>query len=286
MQRRKGKMENLSVPNRRIGCQGWNYADWITKADGATIFYPRGTKANEMLEIYAQAFETVEVDSTFYAIPAAATLENWNKKTPASFVFSLKMPQEITHANGLREAGFAALDEFCGQILPLKEKLGAVLIQLAPAFDASESNVRALREFLPRLPREIRFAIEFRSRDWFNGDAPDALQKYNVAFCLTEGAWIPRGLMFAAAKWQTSDFAYVRFMGERDLTRFDMAQRSQNANLELWREVLTEIKLPIFVYFSNFYEGFAPETANKLKKMFQQPVVEFSQMENQLSLFL
>ena len=60
-----------------IGCQGWNYTDWVTKPGGETIFYPRGTKTGEMLEVYAKAFETIEVDSTFYAIPAAATLENW-----------------------------------------------------------------------------------------------------------------------------------------------------------------------------------------------------------------
>src|SRR5438128_5768271 len=80
----------------QIGCQGWNYADWTTKAGGETIFYPRGTRSGEMLESYARVFDTIEVDSTFDAIPPAATVENWYKKTPENFTFSLKMPQEIT----------------------------------------------------------------------------------------------------------------------------------------------------------------------------------------------
>lgn len=270
---------------RKIGCQGWNYADWITKAGGESVFYPRGTKSNEMLGIYARAFETIEVDSTFYAIPAINALENWHEKTPEQFSFSLKMPQEITHTHALGANGFAALEEFCERVLYLKEKLAVVLIQLPPQFDASGGNVRALLEFLPRLPRAIRFAVEFRSRDWLAGETLEVLQKYNVTICLTDGSWIPRGLIFDTVKTNTADFAYVRFMGERDLTRFDAVQREQNADLELWREVLAEITVPTFVYFSNFYEGFAPASANKLKQMLGQTIVEPAQLEDQPSLF-
>lgn len=137
-----------------------------TKADGETVFYPRGTKSNEMLAHYAKIFETVEVDSTFYAIPATSAVENWYKRTPEKFTFSLKMPQEITHEYGLREPSFPILEEFCERVLMLKEKLGAVLIQMPPNFEASKENAQTLREFLSELPRNIRFAIEFRNREW------------------------------------------------------------------------------------------------------------------------
>lgn len=268
-----------------IGCQGWNYADWMTKPGGETVFYPRGTKSNEMLEIYARAFETIEVDSTFYAVPAVVTLENWYKKTPENFSFALKLPREITHSHHLRQSGWTVLDEFCERVLNLKEKLGPVLIQLPPQFDASGENVRALLEFLPNLPGTIRFAVEFRSRDWLEGETLEILKKYNVAFCLTDGAWIPRGLIFEAAQTQTANFSYVRFMGERDLTRFDAVQRAQNVNLKLWHEVLLEITAPTFAYFSNFYEGFAPASANKLKGLFGQEIVEPEQLDDQPALF-
>ena len=242
--------------NFKIGCQGWNYPDWTTKAGGENIFYPRGTKSNEMLEVYSRAFETVEVDSTFYAIPQETTLENWHKKTPENFSFSLKLPQEITHAHGLRESCFPILEEFCERVVLLHEKLAAILIQLPPQFDASEENIRALLEFLPQLPRKMRFAIEFRSRDWLKGETTAVLAKFNVSLCLTEGSWIPRGLMFESAKAKTADFTYVRFMGERDLTRFDKIQRNENANLRIWHEFLQEIAANTsrgWIYFSNFY---------------------------------
>lgn len=269
----------------KIGCQGWNYVDWVTKAASDVIFYPHGTRSSGMLEVYARAFETVEVDSTFYATPQAETLENWAKKTPADFAFSLKMPRAITHDAGLEKSSYSALDEFCERALILKEKLAAVLIQLPPQFEADEERVRILLEFLPRLPKDLRFAVEFRHRSWFKGETLDVLRKHNVSLSLTEGSWIPRHYMFEAAERLTADFAYVRFMGERDLTRFDSVQRKQDENLWLWFEVLSQIKVPIFIYFSNFYEGFAPESANKLKRMFRQETTEFSELENQPSLF-
>jgi uncharacterized protein YecE (DUF72 family) len=270
--------------NIRIGCQGWNYADWISKSE-ETVFYPRGTKLNEMLAVYARVFETVEVDSTFYAVPQMETLANWAKKTPADFTFSLKLPREITHNAELNKASFPVLDEFCERVLILREKLAVVLIQLPPQFEADETRVRSLLEFLPRLPKDIRFAVEFRSRSWFQGETLDVLRKHNVALCLSDGGFVPRQFMLESAHELTADFVYVRFMGERDLTKFDRVQRKQDENLRLWHEALSEIKAPMFIYFSNFYEGFAPESANKLKQMFRQETTEFIALENQPTLF-
>ena len=125
--KRESKIQNPKF-KIHVGCQGWNYADWTTKAGGEKIFYPRGTKSVEMLAVYAEVFETVEVDSTFYAIPPSATIENWRRKTPEKFTFSLKMPQEITHEYNLREPSFPILEEFCERVKDLKEKLGVVLV--------------------------------------------------------------------------------------------------------------------------------------------------------------
>src|ERR1051325_982018 len=86
-----------------IGCQGWNYEDWVTGPVGSdAVFYPHGTRAAEMLTAYAHIFETVEVDSTFYAVPSVQTVDGWNRRTPRRFSFSLKLPQEITHQYALR----------------------------------------------------------------------------------------------------------------------------------------------------------------------------------------
>ncbi len=272
------------------GCQGWNYDDWVTgPAGGDRVFYPRGTRAAGMLEIYARAFSTVEVDSTFYAIPSAQTVDGWAKRTPPQFSFSLKLPQEITHENALRGGSSAdLLAEFCDRLSLLGEKLAIILVQLPPHFDAVPENLLALREFLALLPRELRFSIEFRSRDWITKDVLELLAQHNVALALVEGQWIPRDLMFEGALTKTANFAYVRWMGERDLTRFDMVQRPQDTNLQLWSELIAETcarTQSVYAYFSNFYEGHAPASANKLKRLFGQPTTEATDFEDQPSLF-
>lgn len=269
-----------------IGCQGWNYPDWIKKVGGESVFYQRGTKTNEMLEFYSQIFETVEVDSTFYAIPPISTLESWYQKTPEKFTFSLKLPQEISHTHSLREDSFVILEMFCERIKILKEKLGIVLIQLAPQFEGSKENAQNLRKFLVRLPKDIRFAVEFRNRDWMIEWTFQELRKNSVAMCFVEGNWIPREMMFDAMKNPTADFTYTRFMGERDLTDFSQVVRPQDANLEIWKSEFEKLQTESnFIYFSNFYEGFAPESTQKLKQLFGQNIIEPSLLETQKSLF-
>jgi uncharacterized protein YecE (DUF72 family) len=281
----KSKIQNPKS-KIEIGCQGWNYEDWTTKAGGDTIFYPRGTRSNTMLENYAKLFDSIEVDSTFYAIPPASTIEGWYKKSPETFTFSLKLPQEITHNLNLRKDSFEIADAFCERALELKEKLGIVLIQLPPQFEGSKANAQNLREFLAQLPKEIRFAIEFRNRDWMIEWTFEELEKNRVALCLCEGSWIPREKMFEGIEKITTDFSYVRFMGERDLTSFDKIYRDQDTNLQIWSDEIKKIKAKeIFVYFSNFYEGHAPASANKLKKLLGQEIIKAETLENQGSLF-
>ncbi|HEY0657460.1 MAG TPA: DUF72 domain-containing protein [Pyrinomonadaceae bacterium] len=282
------KESKIQNPKSKIavGCQGWNYADWITKAGDETVFYPRGTKPNEMLALYSEIFDTVEVDSTFYAVPPSSTVENWYKKTPENFTFSLKMPQEITHEHLLRESSFPVVTEFCERILLLKEKLGVVLIQLPPHFEASKENALALKNFLAWLPQDIRFAVEFRHRDWLVDWTFEELEKNSVALCLVEGSWIPREMMFEAIGKLENDAAYIRFMGERDLVRFDKIYRQGDVNLQIWKGEIKKLKAKdIYAYFSNYYEGHAPSSAGKLKKLLGKKVVDVESLENQGSLF-
>lgn len=278
--------KSIEKSDIKIGCQGWNYKDWISKAGGNTIFFPRGTKPDEMLGLYAEIFDTIEVDSTFYAIPPTNVIENWYKKTPEHFTFSLKMPQEITHEHELRELSYVVLENFCEKILELKEKLATVLIQMPPTFDGSKLNAQTLREFLKQLPTDINFAIEFRNSDWMIEWTFEELEKRNVALCLCEGSWIPRELMFEALHKIKTDFAYIRFMGERDLASFDRIHRNENTLLEIWKEQIEEINAKnIYVYFSNFFEGNAPISSNKLKKLLYQHPIHPSILINQGSLF-
>lgn len=272
-----------------VGCQGWNYEDWVSGAAGSLpIFYPRGTRAAGMLELYARSFETVEVDSTFYAIPSTQTIESWARRTPEGFTFSLKLPQEITHTRALRSGSVILLEEFCARARALGSRLGVVLIQMPPQFELTAENAQALREFLPHLPRDIRFSIEFRHADWMRRRVADLLAKHNVSLALVEGRWIERKEIELFIQRQTADFAYIRWMGERDLMRFDRVQRAEDRNLRAWYETISELRTrtrEVFAYFSNFYEGHAPASANKLKRLLKQETVEASSLEDQPSLF-
>lgn len=269
-----------------IGCQSWTSDDWVTPAAGERVFYPRGTRSGQMLDHYAKIFGSVEVDSTFYAIPPVSTFENWYKKVPANFTFSLKLPQEITHALSLSEPSFPIADAFFERVRELKEKLAVLLIQMPPQFRGTRENAVNLRNFLKRLPSDLRFTIEFRNRDWMIDWTFTELEKAKVALCLCEGSWIPREMMLAAVRRSKLDFSYLRFMGERDLPKFDRIYRSEDANLELWAEEIKKLDLnEIYVYFSNFYEGHAPASANKLKELLDLPKNDPVILEDQASLF-
>jgi uncharacterized protein YecE (DUF72 family) len=286
-------VKDKGVARAHVGCQGWNYDDWVTPAlSRRAVFYPRGTRSDRMLDFYARAFDTVEVDSTFYAIPTDSALDGWRRRAPEGFTFALKLPREITHEHSLQGSrAERALEDFCLAARRLGDKLAAVLIQLPPQFEATRENLRALSEFLPLLPDDMRFAVEFRDPFWFEDEllVPLSLRR-NVSLALVEGPWVTRERVWRAAAplLDTSDFAYVRWMGARDLTRFDEVVRERDLNLSKWAaavERLRERGSEVFAYFSNFYEGHAPASANKLKRLLGQSVTPPEEFENQGSLF-
>src|SRR6185436_18489710 len=115
----------------RLGTQGWNYDAWVGP------FFLIGTRSSDYFSLYARAFDTVEVDSTFYAAPSAKTLRGWVARVPAGFTFAFKLPKEISHKNRLRDAsGLAPL--FFDGARELGGKLGPILIQLGPDFTPAE----------------------------------------------------------------------------------------------------------------------------------------------------
>lgn len=269
-----------------IGCQSWGYDDWVTKADGPTVFYPRGTKQTDMLEQYARLLETVEVDSTAYGTPPASTLEGWLEKVPAGFQFSLKVPRLITHEYSLDQRAIPLIDEFCERARLLGDHLGLILIQLPAAFESTKPNGQRLREFLPNLPKDLRFAIEFREPGWFVHWTFEELNEAGVALAMVEGPWVPRDVMFRSFGHLKTDHAYVRVMGERDLVKFDRIYRNRDDELAKWGECLPKLAArEVFIYTDNHFEGHAPATANKLKKLLGVPLTDAGAIETQASLF-
>jgi uncharacterized protein YecE (DUF72 family) len=276
----------MSEKRYSIGCQSWGYDDWVTKADGPTVFYPRGTKQGEMLEQYARLIETVEVDSTAYGTPPASTFEGWLEKVPEGFTFSLKVPRLITHEYSLDDRALPVFDEFCERSLILGKHLGLILIQLPASFESNKANAQRLRTFIARLPERQRFALEFREPGWFVNWTFEELNEAGVALAMVEGPWVDRQIMFDSMAHLQTAHSYIRLMGERDLVKFDRVYRNRDEVIKQWAENLDRLRPDdVFVYTDNHFEGHAPGTANKLKRMLGLPEHEPAAIETQSSLF-
>ena len=266
----------------RLGTQGWNYPGWVGP------FYPPGTRPADMLALYTRAFPTVELDSTFYAIPAETVVRGWRSRVPADFVFSLKVPQEITHELRFVEAG-DVLERFLGRVRLLGDALGPLLLQ-TPADWAPTADARAaLADFLPSLPADLRWAIEFRNPRWLTDATLTLLRAHRVALALVEGRWVKRERMFALAEEPTADFAYVRWMGpDRSLTDYSRVQVARDREMGLWADALAALRSrvrDIFGYVNNHFEGHSPATARTLQTRLGLPVVDHAALRTQGELF-
>ena len=265
-----------------IGTQGWNYAAWVGP------FYPPGTRADEFLPTYARAFRAVEVDSTFYAVPDVKAVRAWNARTPAGFTFALKMPKEVTHELRLRDAD-ALVRDFLGRARELGPKLGPILLQMGPDFAPEE--LPAIEQFLPTLPRDLRFAIEIRQSRWMDRDVRQhllgLLAHYGVALALSDGRWIRRETMLELTE-QASDFLYVRWMGpDREITDYSRIQFDRSGEIRAWSEALRRAAhtKEIYGFFNNHFAGHSPASARELQRLLGQQPVEPESLRAQRSLF-
>jgi uncharacterized protein YecE (DUF72 family) len=263
-----------------LGTQGWNYDAWVGP------FYPDGTRAADFLTLYSRAFDTVEVDSTFYAIPPEKTVRGWAERSPAEFAFALKMPQEITHERRLREVD-DLLQLFLDRAHALGTKLGPILIQLGP--DYAPTELPALAQFLDKLPGNARFAVEFRQRGWINDTVLQTLADHNTALALTDARWIPRKTMLALAERPTADFAYLRWMGpNREIVDYSRIQHDRTSEIAEWSEailMLIQKVTAVYGYVNNHFAGHSPYSARQLQRLLGQRVVEPDQLGEQISLF-
>ena len=263
-----------------IGTQGWNYDDWVGP------FYPAGTRPSDFLTVYARAFDSVEVDSTFYASPAPNTIRGWMERTPRNFVFALKLPQEITHEHRLRDQTGAA-EAFFERVRELGSKLGPVLVQTGPDFQPGE--LPALVDFISRVPTDLRIAIEFRHRGWISDGVIALLRERNIALALIDGRWIPRKLMLSLASRPTADFAYIRWMGpNRDLIDYSRVQVDRSHEIDAWSDAIGELSekvTHIYGYVNNHFSGHSPASAREFQARLGQTPVDPDLLGEQMSLF-
>ena len=253
----------------RIGTCAWGFEDWQPS------FYPAELPESHWLEFYARTFPAVEIDSTFYSPPSPDVARRWVELTPAHFKFSCKLPRAITHACRLRDCT-KELNDFLRAIEPLAPKLHVVLIQLPPAFSPKDGKT-AFRAFLRQLPKAFRFAIEFRHGGWHRPQIIGLLEKYRVAWVWADTSPLDeRNLAPFEFLPRTADFLYVRLLGDyatkysadgKHLHRYGKLLWKREAALESWA-LRIERHLPevrsVWAFVSNHFEGFAPETCQRL----------------------
>ena len=227
----------------RVGTSGYAYKEWKGS------FYPEKLPQNEMLKFYAQHFPTVEINHTFYRMPAESVLAGWAAQVSGEFQFALKLNQQITHIKKLRDAG-STLQRFLevASVLQQEGRLGPILVQLPPTFRA---DLAVLDEFLKLRPRAFRFAVEVRHASWYAEEFYALLRTHETALCIAETDDFSPPLML------TTDFTYLR------LRRTDYKPKE----IAAWRKTVdgwlgggTEV----YVYFKHEEAGKGAAYAKKL----------------------
>jgi uncharacterized protein YecE (DUF72 family) len=263
-----------------IGCSGWSYSAWQGP------FYPANIdNSSDWLRYYASVFDYVEIDSSFYRMPNLFTVKNWFKKTPENFRFTAKFPKVITHDKRLKNVS-KELEHFHQTMLPLKDKTLALLIQLPPSLKITEGIENMRQYIVPELDSSnFRYAVEVRDRSWFQDLAYNFFADNNICMVWSQLAEL------RTPPIATTDFLYVRFIGDRSINEKDFGKIQKDRVMEMkkWssklKRVIKEEELGkgrggrrksislAIVSANNHYAGFGPETANTFRKMIGLPEV-------------
>jgi uncharacterized protein YecE (DUF72 family) len=207
---------------------------------------------------YQKMFNAVEINNTFYRMPADATLQNWESQVKDDFVYVIKANRFITHMKKLHEPEDSLLI-FMEKVKFLENKLGAVLFQLPPSLKA---DLQLLEDFLIALSNKNRYVFEFRNETWYMPEVYQLLEKYNCAFCIYELAGHLSPVQI------TADFVYVRLHGP------SAVKYQGNYSDEVLAEWADQCKQwlktkDVFVFFDNDEKGYAAFNALQLKKLIE-----------------
>jgi uncharacterized protein YecE (DUF72 family) len=266
--------------NLYVGTISWSKPDWLGP------FYPADLKPAEFLQSYAQHFRTVEIDSTFYRVPAPSVVAGWKERTPPGFVFAAKVPRLITHAKVLKDSQ-AEFSAFLKSMEILGDRLGPLLLQFPyfnrTVFASREQFEKLLRPFLQSLPKDFQFALEMQNKNWLSWDFLELLREHSVGFALLAQVWMPRiDILTKALNVVTGDFCYVRFMGDRKglearTQKWDRIIEDKNEEMLLWVSELKKIVaqgIRTYAFFSNYYAGFGPGSAKIFAELWDQQPTE------------
>ena len=242
-----------------IGCSGWQYRHW------RGVFYPASLASSRWLEFYAERFDTVEINNTFYRLPEAETFVGWRKRSPPRFVYAVKASRFLTHMKKLKDPK-EPLERFFSRASQLGRALGPVLYQLPPRFPV---NVERLSTFVRALPKRRRHAIEFRDPSWYTTEVLELLKTRGVALCYHDMAGSAVSPFDdrtggTGGTGATGGFVYVRFHGT---AKYSGSYNDET--IERWAKWLAERVrdgVQVYAYFNNDTGGHAPHDAVRLRE--------------------
>lgn len=237
----------------RVGTSGWHYAHWRGN------FYPLSLHADAWLPRYAEDFDTVELNNSFYHLPTKHAWLSWRDAVPEPFVFAVKASRYITHVKRLNVEP-ASIEKFFAGARLLGEHLGPVLYQLPPTFHRTEENAARLERFVPMLPAGITHVFEFRHDSWFVEETFAQLDRFGAAFCSFDMPGLRCPLRV------TGGVLYMRFHGANARYGGDYHEEA----LRDWAARLAEAAQTAsrgYAYFNNDAGGIAPRNARTLRSL-------------------
>jgi uncharacterized protein YecE (DUF72 family) len=253
-----------------IGCSGWSYSAWLGP------FYPSKLENSDWLRYYSQVFDYVEIDSSFYRTPSKFMVKNWAKKTPDNFRFTAKFPKVITHDKHLVDVN-EEVYTYLSNMEPLQEKTIALLIQLPPSIQIMP-GLQGLKDLVRILDGRFRYAVEVRHPSWFQDLAYNFFANNDICMVWSQLA------RMSTPPIVTSDFLYVRFIGDRSINEKDFGKIQKDRIIEMkqWAYEIKQVESGkergrnkevnlAMIAANNHYAGFGPGTANLFRKMVGLP---------------
>ena len=251
--RTKAEMTSASIVPIRIGCSGWVYPHW------RAIFYPERLPLRSRFAFYAEHFDTVEINNSFYRLPKSETFDAWRLQAPAGFTYAVKANRFLTQAKKLKDCE-EPLARMMAPVRHLQDALGPVLYQLPPRF---RLNLDRLERFLGLLPKDVTNVFEFRDTSWYVDDVFALLDRYGASFCAHDMVGL------AAPRIATGTAAYIRFHGGEGKY---WGRYSDRLLLDWADWILDQARQQrtVWIYFNNDIDGHAIADGLTLKAMVAQ----------------
>jgi uncharacterized protein YecE (DUF72 family) len=233
----------------RIGTSGWIYNHWRER------FYPQDLRPNHWFAYYAQHFDTVEINNTFYRLPSETAFDAWREQAPGGFVYAVKASRFLTHMKKLKDPE-EPIERILGRARRLGPTLGPVLYQLPRGW---KCNVNRLAHFFAALPRDLTHVMEYRRPDWLCDEVYELMRSYRIGLCIHD-------LLPQHPRIATSNVVYIRFHGAGQ----KYGGSYSSAQLRRWADWIRRQALlgrKVFAYFNNDAEAHAVKNAQTLRKM-------------------